>query len=314
MARYEHKGGAASTTLTGTIDSDDMSFSVADGTGYPTGSVGSFWIVIDPGTATEEKVLCSSRATNAFTVASGGRGADDTTATAHQIGAVVRHVFTATEADQANAHIESTTGHGATGAVVGTTNEQTLTNKTISGASNTFSNIPQAAVVDLVSDLGDIDTALEGLDSDIEDVANDLSSHASDVTTHGVTSGAIVGTANTQTLTNKTMSGSSNSFSNIPLSSVSGLTTFMGPVDRIGGGSVSSLTVNSDGNGSINHGLGWTPEGALIIHTGNEDSDMAVFLIRSLSSTQINFHARRLATNTPWGTTFTRLYWWAWQF
>jgi hypothetical protein len=45
----------------------------------------------------------------------------------------------------AASHIEATAAHGATGAVVGTTNTQTLTNKTISGASNTFSNIPNAA-------------------------------------------------------------------------------------------------------------------------------------------------------------------------
>jgi hypothetical protein len=45
----------------------------------------------------------------------------------------------------AASHIEATAAHGATGAVVGTTNTQTLTNKTISGASNTFSNIPNTA-------------------------------------------------------------------------------------------------------------------------------------------------------------------------
>jgi hypothetical protein len=33
-----------------------------------------------------------------------------------------------------NAHTAATAAHGATGAVVGTTNTQTLTNKTLSGA------------------------------------------------------------------------------------------------------------------------------------------------------------------------------------
>jgi hypothetical protein len=39
------------------------------------------------------------------------------------------------------------------GAILGTTDTQTLTNKTISGASNTLSNIPQAAVTSLTTDL-----------------------------------------------------------------------------------------------------------------------------------------------------------------
>lgn len=43
-----------------------------------------------------------------------------------------------------NAHDTSTTEHGATGAVVGTTNSQTLTNKVISGASNTLSALSAA--------------------------------------------------------------------------------------------------------------------------------------------------------------------------
>jgi hypothetical protein len=38
-------------------------------------------------------------------------------------------------------HIAATAAHGATGAVVGTTNAQTLTNKTISGGSNTITNL-----------------------------------------------------------------------------------------------------------------------------------------------------------------------------
>lgn len=41
-------------------------------------------------------------------------------------------------------HEASTAAHGATGAVVGTTNTQTLTNKTISGSSNTLTNLPAA--------------------------------------------------------------------------------------------------------------------------------------------------------------------------
>jgi hypothetical protein len=48
--------------------------------------------------------------------------------------------------DRGDTHAALTAAHGATGAVVGTTNAQTLTNKTISGASNTITNVPDSAL------------------------------------------------------------------------------------------------------------------------------------------------------------------------
>jgi subtilase family serine protease len=49
--------------------------------------------------------------------------------------------------------INTTTAHGVTGAVVGTTNSQTLTGKAINGPDNNLTNIAQASVTNLVSDL-----------------------------------------------------------------------------------------------------------------------------------------------------------------
>lgn len=139
--RREHVGAAPATALAAPMSAGANSFTVADGTGYPTGAVGPFFVVVDPETANEEKILCASRTGNDFTVASGGRGADDTSEVSHFVGNTgqVRHVLTALEVDESNEHINSNSNvHGASGDVVGTSDSQTLTNKVISGNDNTL--------------------------------------------------------------------------------------------------------------------------------------------------------------------------------
>jgi len=98
--------------------------------GGKTPAVGeTYTVVIDPDTALEEIVDVSNYASgNTLTIA---RGIDGSTAVAHSAGAIVRHMVIGRDLSEANNHIEATTGHGATGAVVGTTNTQTLTNKTL---------------------------------------------------------------------------------------------------------------------------------------------------------------------------------------
>jgi hypothetical protein len=87
-----------------------------------------FTIVIDPDTALEEIVDVSATSGNTLTIV---RAIDGSTGVAHSAGAIVRHMAIGRDYREANTHIEATTGHGATGAVVGTTNTQTLTNKTL---------------------------------------------------------------------------------------------------------------------------------------------------------------------------------------
>lgn len=106
LQRYSHTGGAPATGLASSINSSVTTFSILSATGYPTGSSGYFVLVLDPGTASEEKVLCSGISGTSVTVVGGGRGYDNTVAAAHNSGTLnVQHVWSAAEADDASRHI-----------------------------------------------------------------------------------------------------------------------------------------------------------------------------------------------------------------
>lgn len=106
MSAYDlrsHSGNAPTTTLAGNINASDLSFSVANGSGYPDGSAGPFVTTLDEQTSTEEKLLCTSRSGNVFTVDALGRGYDGTTPASHASGTgTVNHTWSATEADEAS--------------------------------------------------------------------------------------------------------------------------------------------------------------------------------------------------------------------
>lgn len=108
--RREYEGGAVVTSLSAGINDTVTTFSIADTTNWPDGSVGPFFLVIDEGTASEEKVKCLSRSGTTITVDPAGRGADDTTAVTHAATAEVKHVFVAVDADEANQAVVNTIG------------------------------------------------------------------------------------------------------------------------------------------------------------------------------------------------------------
>jgi len=116
--RREYRGGARRAQLTQTLGGStaDLTIICDDLTNWPTGiNNRPFFIVIGRNTPSEEKILCSSRSGNTITVfnsgLSVGRGADDTSIIAHSTGEVVEHVFTATDANEANLHVNTPSAH-----------------------------------------------------------------------------------------------------------------------------------------------------------------------------------------------------------
>ena len=103
-------GVATETALIASISAVDTTLSITLGTGASYPSSGSFYIVVDLGLSTEEKILCSAQAANTLTVATGGRGADGTPATAHVVGASVKHVIAAVDLSEANRAVNRTVG------------------------------------------------------------------------------------------------------------------------------------------------------------------------------------------------------------
>jgi len=102
---------------------------VASATGFPAST--PFIIAVDYGTPSEEVCLVTAVAGLAFTVT---RGYDGTSATSHNVGAPIRHTWTAMDGNDSRFHEGSSQGvHGiqALSFVVGTLDTQTLTNKTL---------------------------------------------------------------------------------------------------------------------------------------------------------------------------------------
>lgn len=145
MTARKYSNTFAETTLSGSINNSVTTITIGSTTGLPASF--PYTLAIDYGTASVEMVTVTALAGSNLTVT---RGQDGTSAQSHTGGARVVHPVTARDLSEPQVHIDSSSDiHGLSGgaSVVGTSQAQTLTNKTISGSTNTLTNIPNSAIV-----------------------------------------------------------------------------------------------------------------------------------------------------------------------
>jgi microcystin-dependent protein len=136
-SRRSYKGAAVINALGGSgLAANATSITLAAAmSGWSTSGT-PFFVVVDPGTAKEEKIcviyasattltVVDPAVTSAWSASVNGRGVDDTTDRAHDVGATIYPVFTATEANQANELVSKYTTNGDI-VVHGTTGPKTI--------------------------------------------------------------------------------------------------------------------------------------------------------------------------------------------
>lgn len=129
-------------SLLGAADSSATSVGLDSIQGLPTPP---FTLILSAESTSEEVVLATAISGSNVTIT---RAQGGTSAKSHVAGARVLHGIFGGDMQEFQDHVRGTTGvHGATGALVDTSSEQEVTNKTLSGADNTITDLDGATAL-----------------------------------------------------------------------------------------------------------------------------------------------------------------------
>ena len=183
-SRRSYRGAPVSNTLGVTLSAAATNITLAVAVSGWSTDAEPFFVVVDPGTAKEEKICVKYSSSTTLTVvdptvastwgaSAAGRGADGTTDRQHEQGAVIYPVFTALEANQANELVSKYAnagsvvyqGSGALGTatftelVVGTAGQALKVNA--GATAPEWGQIPTAGIADSAITLAKLATALQ---------------------------------------------------------------------------------------------------------------------------------------------------------